>query len=238
MSTMLRVGAALGYGGTTFSLDNGGGRAEVDHTQFAFYGNYALGAAYLDGMIGAAYGDGTTRRNVSLPGASAQASGHATDTQVLGSVEAGYALPTGVATFSPFAGLTVQSIDQDGFTETGAGVLGLRVNEQSQSSVRSTLGTRVGFDVPIGDLVISNDLSVAWAHEFAPVDRGVVAAFVGAPGASFQVMGAKVPGDSAQVGFGLATAIFAGTNLYLHYDGDLASGASSHAVTAGFGLRW
>ena len=234
----LRVGAGIGYGGTTFSLDNGGGRGQVDHTQFAVYGDYTLGAVYVDTMVGYAYGDGTTSRNVSLPGTPATAYAHTTDNQVLGSVEAGYALPVGGIALTPFVGLTVGSVDQDGFVENGAGVLNLRVRDQSASSVKSAVGARVTADMPVGGRVITTDLSAGWAHEYAPTNRSTVAAFAGAPAASFQVAGAKVPGDSAQVGFGLATAVFANTSLYAHYDGDLASGASSNAITAGFRFNW
>lgn len=234
----LRVGAGLGYGGTTFSLDNDNGRGQVDHTQFAVYANYTMGNAYVDAMIGAAYGDGTTRRNVSLPGAPAQASAHVTDTQVLGFVEAGYGIPLGGAVFTPFAGLTLGSVDQNGFAETGAGALDLRVHEQSQSTVKSTIGGRVAADIPVGRTLVSTDLELGWNHEFAPTARSTVAAFSGAPAAGFQVVGAKVPGDSAKVGFGLATAVFANTSLYMHYDGDLADGASSNAITAGIRITW
>ena len=238
LTPALRVGLGLGYGGTTFSLDDGNGRGQVDHTQVALYADYTMGPAYLDGMVGAAYGDGTTRRNVSLPGAPAQAAGHVTDTQLLGSVEAGYGLAMGSATVTPFAGLSFGTIDQDGFTETGAGVLDLQVHKQSQSSVKSTLGARLTADLPLETTLVTTDLQLGWAHEFAPTGRGTVAAFSGAPAAAFQVAGAKVPGDSALVGFGLATALFADTSVYLHYDGDLAGPSSSHAITAGFRFSW
>ena len=68
--------------------------------------------------------------------------------------------------------------------------------------------------------------------------RGTNASFVGAPAAGFQVAGVKVPGGSALIGSGLATAMFANTSIYVHYDGDLASGASSNAITAGFRFSW
>ena len=204
----------------------------------ALYAGYILGPAYLDGMVGAAYGDGTTRRNVSLPGASAQASGHVTDTQLLGSIEAGYGVALGGATVTPFAGLSLGTVDQDGFTETGAGALDLQVRKQSQSSVKSTLGARLAADLPLGAALVETDLQLGWAHEFAPTGRSTVAAFTGAPAAGFQVAGAKVPGDSALVGFGLATALFAGTNVYLRYDGDLDGSSASHAITAGFRFTW
>jgi len=238
LTPALRVGAGLGYGGTTFSLDDGGGRAQVDHTQFALYADYTQGPAYLDGTMGVAYGDGTTRRNVSLPGLAGQAAAHVTDTQVMGSLEAGYGLALGPVTATPYAGLALGSVDQDAFTETGAGVLDLHVAKQSQSSAKSSLGARVSTDLALGDALVTTDVSVAWAHEFAPTGRGASAAFVGAPTAGFQVAGAKVPGDSALIGFGLATAVFANTSLYAHYDGDLAKGADSNAITVGFRFAW
>jgi outer membrane autotransporter protein len=239
LTPALRVGAGLGYGGTSFSLDDGGGRAQVDHTQLALYADYTRGPAYLDGTVGVGYGDGTTRRNVSLPGLPGQASGHVTDTEVMGSLEAGYGLALGGSTrLTPFAGLSLGSVDQDAFTETGAGALDLHVAKQSQSSVKSTLGARLGTDLALGSALVTADLSVGWAHEFAPTNRGTTASFVGAPAAGFQVAGVKLPGDSAVIGFGLATAVFANTSLYVHYDGDLASGATSNAITAGVRFSW
>ena len=155
----LRVGAGIGYGGTTFSLDDGGGRGQVDHTQFAVYGDYTMGAVYVDAMIGYAYGDGTTSRNVSLPGTRATANAHTTDNQVLGSVEAGYALPVAGVALTPFVGLSFGSVDQNGFVENGAGALNLRVRDQSASSVKSTLGAPITMDVPVGALLVTTDLS-------------------------------------------------------------------------------
>jgi outer membrane autotransporter protein len=238
LTPALKIGAGLGYGGTTFGLDDGGGRGQIDHTQVALYADYAMGPAYLDGTMGMAYGDGTTRRNVSLPGLPGQAAAHVTDTQLMGSLEAGYGLDLGGARLTPYAGLALGSVDQDAFTETGAGVLDLHVAKQSQSSVKSTLGARIGTDLDLGLALVTTDLSVAWAHEFAPVGRGSNAAFVGAPTAGFQVAGVKVPGDSALIGFGLATAVFANSSIYLHYDGDLAKGADSNAITAGVRFSW
>jgi subtilase-type serine protease len=198
-----------------------------------------MGPAYLDGTMGVAYGDGTTRRNVSLPGLPGQAAGHVTDTGFMGSLEAGYGLALGGTTrLTPFAALALGSVDQDGFTETGAGVLGLHVAKQSQSSVKSTLGARLSTDLDLGAALVTTDLSIGWAHEFAPTGRGTDAAFVGAPTAGFQVAGVKLPGDSAVLGFGLATAVFANTSIYVHYDGDLAKGADSNAITAGFRFSW
>ena len=234
----LRVGAGLGYGGTSFSVDDGGGHAQVDHTQLALYAGYSAGPAYLDGTVGVAYGDGTTQRTVSLPGAPGSATGHFTDDQILGAVEAGYGLALGHATVTPFAGVGFDTVDQDGFAETGAGVLDLRVAKQSDTSVKSVLGSRLSLDVPVGSALVTTDLKLGWAHEFASVDRTALLAYAGAPTAGFGVAGAKPSRDSAVVGFGLTTALFADTSLYLHYDGDIDGPSTSHAISAGFRVSW
>jgi uncharacterized protein with beta-barrel porin domain len=234
----VRLGAALGYGGTSFSLDNGGGHAQIDHTQFAYYGEYVQGPAYLDGSFGLAYGDGRTQRNVSLPGAPAEASGHTTDIGLLGSVEAGYGLALGPTTMTPFARFAFATDDQNGFGETGGGALDLNVAKQSASSAKSTLGGRFDADLPIGTALVGTDVTFGWAHEFAPTGRTSLAAFSGAPGDSFVVSGAKAPENSAIVGVGLATGLFANTSVYVRYDGELSSADTSHAVTAGFRVSW
>ncbi|HLZ68013.1 MAG TPA: autotransporter outer membrane beta-barrel domain-containing protein, partial [Aliidongia sp.] len=50
--------------------------------------------------------------------------------------------------------------------------------------------------------------------------------------------GRQGTGDSALIGVGLATAMFANTSVYLRYDGDLDGSSSSHAITAGFRFSW
>jgi subtilase-type serine protease len=234
----LRIGAALGYGRTTYSLDNVGDHGFIDHTQVGLYADYSVGRAYIDGTIGIAFGDATTRRDVSLPGTRAEARGNSSSTEILGSFEGGYALALGTATLTPFVGLSFGSVDQNGFAEIGAGALDLATHKQTLSSVKTALGARLNNDLTLAGRVFTTDLSVGWSHEFAAIDRNVLTAFSGAPATGFLIDGARVARNSAIVGLGFATAVSTKGNVYLHYDGDLAGSATSHAISAGFHYSW
>ena len=74
-----------------------------------------------------------------------------------------------------------------------------------------------------------------WAGctNIADTGRPITAAFAGAPANSFTVFGATPQRDAAVVGFSASTNIAAATQLYLRYDGEVASGTDNHALTAG-----
>jgi uncharacterized protein with beta-barrel porin domain len=68
--------------------------------------------------------------------------------------------------------------------------------------------------------------------------RSVTESFAGQPSATFVVAGSAVARDSALVGLGLATAISDDLKASLTYEGDLASGADSHTVSASIRFTW
>jgi len=235
----LRVGLAVGYGSAAYSLDNGGGAGDVNYTQVGVYSDYTKGPVYLEGMLGVAVGNGSTSRDASLPGAPAQAHADVSSTEVLGGIEAGYRLPLNrTLTLTPFAGLSFGTVWQNAFTESGAGALDLSTQNQSKSSVKSTLGARLAADVPVSRWLVASSLQVGWSHEFAPTDRNSTAYFAGLPSTAFTVAGARVPGNSAMVAVGLSTRVSAGGSLNLHYDGYFSGTGSSNAVTGSFRYVW
>jgi uncharacterized protein with beta-barrel porin domain len=235
----LRLGLAVGYGSAAYSLDDGGGSGDVNYTQVGVYSNYTTGPVYLDGMVGVAVGDGSTTRDASLPGSPAQAHADVSSTEVLGGVEAGYRLPlTRALTLTPFAGLSFGTVWQNSFTESGAGARDLSTQNQSQSSVKSTLGARLAADVPVSRWLVASSIQVGWSHEFAPTDRNTTASFAGLPSTVFTVAGAKVPGNSAMVAVGLSTRVSAGGSFNLHYDGYFSGSGTSNAVTGSFRYVW
>jgi fibronectin-binding autotransporter adhesin len=230
----LRIGAAVGYGGTNFSIDSGGGSAQVDRTQFALYSGYTLDHVYLDGAVGIGFGEGATRRNIALPGVPGVATGQPTDVSFLAQAEAGYDFDVGGVVITPLAGIQVATDIGDRFSESG-GPQALSIASQSQSSVQSTFGGRLAVNLPGA---VALDLQVGWAHEFAPTNRSINVGFISQPGNRFTIQGAQAVSDSAKLGLGLAHQFTERSNVYLRYDTELASNADSHAITGGFRLTW
>jgi outer membrane autotransporter protein len=105
--------------------------------------------------------------------------------------------------------------------------------------VRTTIGADLGSSIGIGnERTIDFAVRLGWLHEFADVARPITAAFAGAPGNSFTVFGATPLRNSAVVGLPATTTIAAATQIYLRYDGELASGTDNHALNLGVRISW
>ena len=131
------------------------------------------------------------------------------------------------------------SVNQAAFQEWGANALSLNVQQQTTTSVRTVLGADLGGAIGLGDTrTLDIALRLGWLHEYASTARPITAAFAGAPSANFTVYGATPQRDAAVIGFQAATAVAAGTQLYLRYDGDIGSGTDNHAFNVGLRLSW
>jgi outer membrane autotransporter protein len=161
--------------------------------------------------------------------------------QFLGQVEAGFKFSVdepAAATLTPFARFQTSNINQAAFSEWGANSLNLNVQQQTTTSVRTTLGADLAGAIGLGDThALGLGLRLGWLHEYASTARPITAAFAGAPTASFTVYGATPQRDSAVIGFSASTDVAAATRLYLRYDGELGSGSDNHAVTVGMRLN-
>jgi outer membrane autotransporter protein len=128
---------------------------------------------------------------------------------------------------------------QNGFTESGAQSLNLTVAPQTTNSLRSTLGAEATAEIPTGATSKLGLLfRLGWVHEYANTDRPVTAAFAGAPGSFFTVLGATPARDMAALSFAANTALADATSLFFRYDGEVGGGSDNHAFTAGLRMIW
>jgi autotransporter-associated beta strand protein len=237
------AGVAVGYNAATLYPQGSSGVGNVGTLQFALYGEYTAGNAYLDAMAGYARSDNRLTRQIIIPGVNPRtAYGQTTSNQFFGQLEAGYKFvvaPSFGGYVTPFARLQASTSTQDGFTETGANSLNLSVASQTTNSLRTVLGAQLGAGLDMG---WKDKLNVAfrlgWSHEFADMNRPVTAAFVGAPAFNFTTQGAVAPRDGVVLGLGLNTAITNMTSLFFRYDGELAGGNTNHTLSGGVRFVW
>jgi outer membrane autotransporter protein len=162
-----------------------------------------------------------------------------------GRVEGGWRFGIDQHRVTPFAGLTVQALSQSGYSETsqntttGApGVLGVTVQGQTATSVRSVLGLQLETAIGAADsAVVKPRVRLGWAHEFN-TNRSATVALSLLPGAPFQVTGAQPVADSLVVGAGLEVELGRMVRIYGQFDGDFASNARSFSGTGGVRLVW
>jgi outer membrane autotransporter protein len=209
----------------------------------AAYSSFTVSNFYLDALAGYAYANNQMQRQIALPNLQPRAANGSTGAnQFLSQAEIGNAFgiyAPAQATLTPFARFQASRINQAAFREWGASSLSLNVQQQTTTSLRSTLGIGLAGAIGLGDTrTIELGLRLGWLHEYASTARPVTAAFAGAPSASFTVYGAAPQRDSAVIGFSASTNLAAATQIYLRYDGEIATGAASHALTAGLRLSW
>ena len=240
------LGLSLGTTSSGYSLGGtssyGSGRAIL----FGVYGSFTGGPAYLDAALGYGTGTYTTTRVVSTGTIAEQLTASFDGQQYGGRVEAGWRFETDRATLTPFAGLMVQAFRQSGYSETardletgGPGALGLAVQGQTTTSVRSFLGAEARASFTLGDgSVFSPRLRAAWAHEYNPARSMTAALATLAPASTFTVQGAGAAVDALVLGAGFDLALTPRVKLFAQFDGDLAANARSFAGTGGVKLTW
>jgi fibronectin-binding autotransporter adhesin len=232
------VGVSAGYSTGTQWVDSFQGKGWSNTVSVAAYASFTQLAFYVDALAGYAYSNNQMQRQISVPNLQPRtANGSTGANQFLAQVEAGYVIPVyapAAATLTPFARFQTSSINQAAFSEWGANSLSLNVAQQATSSVRTTFGADLAAAIGQVDL----GLRLGWLHEYANTARPITAAFAGAPSASFTVYGATPQRDAAVIGFQASANVAAATQLYMRYDGEIASGSDNHTLNVGLRLSW
>ena len=73
----------------------------------------------------------------------------------------GYRFRAGPATFGPIAGIRYERVEIDGYTETGAQLLNLTVDEQTSEAVTGSIGAQGSVHLQVGSLKLTPTVSVA-----------------------------------------------------------------------------
>ena len=237
------AGLAIGFSSGNQWASGFGGQGTANAYQASLYASFTPGAFYIDAMAGYGYNDNQMTRQIVLPNlASRVAQGRTGANQFLGQVETGYRIglyPPAAVSVTPFARFQGTTINQQAFTESGAGALNLAVAQQTTGSARSVLGAEfAGAFGAEGREKLAAQLRLGWVHEFASTARPVTASFAGAPGSNFTVFGAAPTTDTATLSLAADTEIADGVDLYLRYDGEIGYGISSHALSGGLRATW
>jgi outer membrane autotransporter protein len=211
------MGALFGYNHTDATLDEEGSSAKVDTYSPGIYAAYADRGWYANGSFNYGYNSYSENRNIIFPGTNRTAVGTPDGDQYATDFDGGYEFHLGDWTIGPSAGLEYVHLDISSFSESGAGVAGLNVQDQSDDSLRS----RIGFDTRWNTKYISTDftyhLSAHWQHEF--MDNGLgIASVLQTPGFTpFTVSTASPDRDSALIDTGVDAQVASCADVFIDY---------------------
>ncbi len=234
------LGATALYGQGDADLDSRLASVNTDSYMMGAYGVWNDGPLMVGGTLSWGYHDVDTDRQIVFGGLNRRAEGDFSAHSVSAAVEASYVLSRGGnVSVIPAAGLRYTGLWEEGFTETGAGDLNLRFDEDFDSSFVSTLGVTVNKLFELGDgSRLLPEIRLGWEHEFE-TSRARTAFFTGLPTSAMDIYATSWKRDTGIIGAGLTYSVPAdGLALVADYRAVLNQDQTSHRLLGGLRLSW
>ena len=150
--------------------------------------------------------------------------------QLTGRVAAGYRINLdSIQTLTPMVSMQWSRLNLDGYTETGADALNLKVDSQKLTSNRLGLGLRYALETRSKGLTFRPEVSATWFNDSGDRNKAVVASYAGG-GSSFETPVVGLEKHSCTVGAGLSVLTDNNSGVALNYDYTAASGTWTHDV--------
>lgn len=231
------AGLAAGYQSSDMKF-RGTGKGDISSWSLTAYGDYRMGPAYIDALLGYAKQSYDMDRYLTVLGVDYIANSDYDGSSIIGSVEAGYEIVLGASVkLTPFAGVNFTHTDTDAVTETGAGIWNLAYDSRSENGIDSVLGTRLSKSfVTEGGTKLTPTVELGWKHSFGNASPTANAALAGTPGSNFQIFGSTAERDAAVVGAALSVQMTDTIDAYLQYNGQYSGNYMDN--TASLRLRW
>jgi len=144
------------------------------------------------------------------------------------------------AYFTPTVGLAVTHIDNKAYTETGAGVLNLKINPEDLTIAKASLGGRLHASVETSEGIFVPEVRVKALYDMAGEDGQSSNTFTGG-GAAFKLDGMDTEEFSSAVGvgFSFSPTVFGpdkveGISFSLNYDAEFKSDFVGQSGNANF----
>jgi outer membrane autotransporter protein len=200
--------AGLGFSYADTDVDGkGAGRSHSDikSYQLTAYADYTEKDWYVEGLVGYAHNDMDTSRDITVT--STKAKGDTKSGQYMVSVNAGMPqkLDEEGTYFTPTLGLSITHVDNEAYTETGAGVLNLKVDPEDITIAKASFGGRLHTKVEDDDGIFVPELRAQLHYDVAGDEGSSSNTFTGG-GPAFQVEGMDVEELSVSGGVGIAYA--------------------------------
>jgi outer membrane autotransporter protein len=200
------AGAGLGYARSNIRSNESTSRTEFDSYQITAYVGHEPGPWFINGALSLGASDYSGTRDIVFPGVSRHAAQKYNGQSYTAIATTGWHMRSGDFAATPLASIQYTRVDLDGYTETGAGDINLRIKSRSYEFVESTLGLRLSKNIHYSGGVWVPEVHAKWLHELKNPGLSQVAAFDVAGSQSFVVPGLKVSDNTLNVGAGITLA--------------------------------
>lgn len=214
--------------------------AETKGYLAGIYGNYEKGAFYTDAQVTYAYNDYETTRRITVGPITERATGDYNGDEWSVAAELGYAAKAGKVNVQPFIGSRWIRLNDESFTEKGAGDLSLDIDGRTTESWTIFPGLRANLPITTkSNILFVPELSVKLIREMGDDNDVVEATLTGAPAAgSFRVEGVETSRTSVELGASLRVYATEKLEVYVDLASAFNGGSTSNSLTGGMKLFW
>ena len=232
----LLVGLATGYSHTGGGFKDSGGSVENNTWPILGYAAFLPESFYTFGSLGYSLNLFNLERGITFGSLKRMARSSPPGHQLNAYGEAGYDLKMPQVVLTPSVSLAYSRLWMEGFTESGAGSLNLKVNHQNSDSLQTGVGAKVAVPLKRNSTLIVPQFYASWQHEFSNSSRGLDAR-LSQGSSTFTWQTDKPRRDFAVVGGNVTMGIKKNLNLRLDYNAEVERGNyTCHNGSAG--LRW
>lgn len=145
VTSQLLLGVMGSFGRNDYTLSNDYGKGWIRSYQLGVYGNYKITPSwYVSGIVGYGFNRIKEKRLINFTGFSASAKHKHTAQQYGTTLETGYDIGIGSDYIvTPMASFGLISLSDNGYTETGADTLGLRVKGHTRRAFQTKVSTQI-----------------------------------------------------------------------------------------------
>ncbi|EWY37595.1 hypothetical protein N825_17390 [Skermanella stibiiresistens SB22] len=234
------LGVAFGYFRTDVDARSpgggggNGGRTDIDSYAIGAYGSYSAGDFFADGSLSYSFSDYDSRRPIRFGGLDRTAAGSSRGHGFGTALAVGHTWRMQGAIVEPAVSVRYDRIARDGFSESGAGSLGLAVGAMDLDTLRTGLGIRASKRFDLDCMVVEPEFGVRWDHDFLDRAADGRAALAGVP---FTVAGAKAGRDAAVLSTRVVAHLENRLDAFAGYEVELRDAATAQTVSAGLRYR-
>jgi outer membrane autotransporter protein len=216
----LTAGILFSYQHTDGEMDQQGSNAYVNNYTGGLYAGWHDDGFYLNGLTTFGGNVYTAERKILFNSIDRTAQSRTDGSQAAADIDGGYDFHLCKdLTISPLAGLQYVHLTVGGFNESGADAADLSIRQQDADSLRSRLGFRVDYHIPVGkDWAYATEFRAAWQHEYLDDSRAIISSFEDSGLSAFSVRTINPERDAALVGIGINATCKGRLTLFLDYD--------------------
>ena len=170
-------GLGFGYARSGIRAKGEGSRTDVDTLQMTAYVGHEPGPWFVNGALSVGVNFYSGSRRIAFTGIDRKANADFNGNSYTGFANTGLHLYAGGLTITPNASIQAMRVNVDGYDETGAGDISLRVQSRKYDFVESGLGLKVAKSFVVAGGTVEPEVHGRWLHELSNPDLSQTASF-------------------------------------------------------------